>query len=410
MNEFKEYNPHTESIVPEQVKDADRIGPQGTDIPGLRDNNELISSPLNDTTDAFSEVFKRFGLVDDPSEQTDTDISDLSSDNTVSQFLEKGADGRYYDKETGRSYDSIEDWIKAQETLAKRYESTAEYFKAKADKEWARFKNSENNGESDAEKWEHYRKSQEYYSKSKECQEKAAEIRARLSMIPFDSSSDEKNLDTKEKNGLVDAVPPERKKAVQELYDNAPDKIKDAVQEYGVKTKIESTSGDDPSHYDRREKIIRMEDNLDNDEYAEILSHEYGHCYDQQKGDISQKSAFKEAVSKDMGKYDKSNPEGESAFNSMLDELMNSDAAYDRAISDNLSAYFQNDTAVIRRYWDEGAPYYCHPNGYWQIEGNIECELFANCFSMYSQNNADSCDFMARYFPNTWEQFLNSLN
>ena len=65
------------------------------------------------------------------------EVSETSEGNDHSEHLEKGEDGKYYDKETGKAYDSIEAWEKAQETLAKRYEGTAQYYEDKAKKEWA---------------------------------------------------------------------------------------------------------------------------------------------------------------------------------------------------------------------------------------------------------------------------------
>jgi hypothetical protein len=62
---------------------------------------------------------------------------DFFKNTDYSNYLEKGADGNYYDKDTGKSYDSEETWAKAQETLAKRYESTATHYEKKVQKEWA---------------------------------------------------------------------------------------------------------------------------------------------------------------------------------------------------------------------------------------------------------------------------------
>lgn len=93
----------------------------------------------------------------------------------------------------------------------------------------------------------------------------------------------------------------------------------------------------------------------------------------------------------------------------MMDDLMNSDAAYDRAISDNLSAYFENDPEIVQRYWDEGVDYYQHANSYWAEAGNREAEIYANSFSMSVQDNKASCEFMKKHFPNTWNCFINTL-
>ena len=109
--------------------------------------------------DIYQDALKSFDLRSDVTEE-----STEKKENDCTELLEKGEDGRYYDK--SRGYDSIEAWEKEQRTSAKRYDSVAEYCKKKADKEWARFKNAEKNGESDAEKWKHYDRAREYYEKA----------------------------------------------------------------------------------------------------------------------------------------------------------------------------------------------------------------------------------------------------
>lgn len=179
-----------ETTSPEKSREIDRPVLKETDAPRLSPDTELQENPFSDSSDLFDAAFKNFGLTADTSETKDSDAKDSSEEKDYSDYLEKGDDGKYYDKETGKAYDSVEAWEKAQETLAKRYESTAQYYEDKAKKEWARFKNSEQNGESDAEKWEYYRRSQEYYAKAKECKEKAAHIREKLGNNNVTSNED----------------------------------------------------------------------------------------------------------------------------------------------------------------------------------------------------------------------------
>lgn len=173
MSEFKE------TTSPEKNREIDQSEMRETDAPRLPSNTDIRDNPFYDSSDIFDAAFRNFGLTADTTEKK-SDTNDSSEGTDYSDYLEKGDDGKYYDKETGKAYDSIEAWEKAQETLAKRYESTAKFYEDKAKKEWARFKNAENNGESDAEKWEHYRRSQEYYAKAKECKEKAEKTWAKL--------------------------------------------------------------------------------------------------------------------------------------------------------------------------------------------------------------------------------------
>lgn len=205
------------------------------------------------------------------------------------------------------------------------------------------------------------------------------------------------------------AVPDERRAAVYEKFNGAPKEVKDIVNENGERLKVGETVEDDVSHYNLETKTINMEAVLDDDEYAEVFSHEYGHFIDDMKGGFSETEEFKSALEKDLAYYDKSTAEGLSRFDAMLDALFESDAAYDRAISDNLSAAFQNDSEIMDEYENRGISYYYHTDDYWKGENNREAEIYANSFSMYTSGTKESCDFMEKYFPNTWDSFKSNL-
>lgn len=187
MSEFKE------PTSPEKSREIDHPIIRETDTPRLSPDTNLKDNPFSDSSDIFDAAFKNLGLVADTSAKKTSDTNDSSENKDYSDYLEKGDDGKYYDKETGKAYDSIEAWEKAQETLAKRYESTAKYYEEKAKKEWARFKNAEENGESDAEKWKHYWQSQEYYAKAKVYKEKAEKTWNKLGK-KSDTTSESKQL------------------------------------------------------------------------------------------------------------------------------------------------------------------------------------------------------------------------
>lgn len=209
--------------------------------------------------------------------------------------------------------------------------------------------------------------------------------------------------------GCLEAVPDERRAVVYKKFNGAPEEVKGIVNENGERLKVGDTVEDDVSHYNLETKIINMEAVLDDDEYAEVFSHEYGHFIDDMKGGFSETEEFKSALEKDMAYYDKSTSEGLSRFDAMLEGLFESDAAYDRTISDNLSAVFQNDTEIMDEYENRGISYYYHTNDYWKSENNREAEIYANSFSMYTSGTKESCDFMEKYFPNTWDSFKSSL-
>ena len=179
MSSFKEVNipKETEQL---KVKETEHPNLSESDLPLWNPDNKTDDIANGNLSDVYDSIFKSFGLTSEINSEQKSEAKESSESKDYSQNLEKGEDGKYYDKETGRAYDSIEAWVKAQDTLAKRYESVAQYFENRAKKEWARFKNAEQNGELDAEKWEHYRRSQEYYAKAKECKEKAAHIREKL--------------------------------------------------------------------------------------------------------------------------------------------------------------------------------------------------------------------------------------
>ena len=166
---------------------------------------------------------------------------------------------------------------------------------------------------------------------------------------------------------------------------------------------------DDGCHYNPDTKKICMEANMKNTEYAEVFSHEYEHFVDNKKGDVSDTYEFREAMSKDLANYDRSTDVGRQNFDKMMNDLMSSETALDRAVSDNMSAYFKNDPEVVQRYWDKGIDYYQHNNSYWSKHGNREAEIYANLFSMVAQDNKASCEFMEQHFPNTWEHFKKTL-
>lgn len=229
MSFFKETSTPKESEQAEKVKETDR--------PQLKDSDNPRWAPAEnksgvDLSDALNSAFKTLGLATETNSEKKYETNESAESKDYSKYLEKGDDGKYYDKETGKAYDSIEAWEKAQETLAKRYEGTSEYFNEKAKKEYARFKNAEQNGESDTEKWEHYRHSQEYYAKAKECKEKAAHVREKIGQNEETDKSDTgETNETSNKSDASDSL--EKGKPIQNKIDGLrrEDEVKDELEE-----------------------------------------------------------------------------------------------------------------------------------------------------------------------------------
>lgn len=87
---------------------------------------------------------------------------------------------------------------------------------------------------------------------------------------------------------------------------------------------------------------------MSDDEYAEVFTHEYGHFVDDMLGRPSGTEEFRTAMNMDLMQYDPDTAVGMKNFGLMMDDLLNSDAAYDRMVSDILSAFFVNDPAVMQ--------------------------------------------------------------
>ncbi len=223
MSFFRETGMVKEAEQSEKVKEIDR--PQGKTAENLRlapDDDR----PGEALQDALNRALERLGFDGGTAldKKTGTDSAEKSGINEPAEsrgrceYLEKGEDGNYYSKETGKAYDSVEAWEKAQQTLEKRYESIADFYEKKANREYARFRNAAENGESEAQKWEHYRRAQECYAKGKECREKAAAVRERLSWSRSDEKPDTGEADEKNHSSDVSECV-EKDKPIQNKQD-----------------------------------------------------------------------------------------------------------------------------------------------------------------------------------------------
>jgi hypothetical protein len=202
-------------------------------------------------------------------------------------------------------------------------------------------------------------------------------------------------------DSAFDSVPDVRRNAVKDAFGHAPDDIKGVVMDYGDNLNVESTDGNDCCHFNPKDKTIRMEASMDDSEYTEVFTHEYGHFADDQMGLPSESAEFVSAVLSDKSLYDRETTEGRERFDRMMNDAFSSGAVYDRMVSDNMSALFQNDPEVIIRFRNEGIPYYQHSNEYWNRGLNRENEIFANIFSIQTNGDLDSLGFMNNYMPNT---------
>lgn len=129
------------------------------EINGKSNSGERFDKNVNQMSD--KELYKELGLKNEDREK-------IKKENGVEN------EGTYTDLKTGKEYASFAHWLRAKYIYGKRMESAAnDYWKRKADREWAIFKNAEKDGIGDDEKSKHYHESQRYYDKMKECNEKA---------------------------------------------------------------------------------------------------------------------------------------------------------------------------------------------------------------------------------------------
>lgn len=214
-----------------------------------------------------------------------------------------------------------------------------------------------------------------------------------------------------------DAVPEQYTEAINETFEKAPDEIKIVINEYSEKLKVGPVrsyySGGilkkECNHYNQEEGMIRMNESLDADEYAEVFRHEYGHFIDSQLNDASTSGDFGEAIDADLYWFHKMDNDN-TMKKQMLNDLAATDVISDRCISDILSGTFRNDLEIQNKYIDEKAAYYGHKESYWDgTDGPKyarEREVFAEFFSIYSASDKqDSKEFVEKYFPNTTRQF-----
>jgi len=217
--------------------------------------------------------------------------------------------------------------------------------------------------------------------------------------------SDE-SIDDKYQNLNLDALPDYREDAVRESLREAPPQILDKINENIDGLSVDFTADNEVSHYDPNDKTIRMNEQYDNDEYADVFKHELGHYMDDKLGWPSEDPDFINSVASDVMKYDKKDPSGMVNRDNMLDDLFsNEDAAYDRGVSDILSGMFRNDPDIVERYNSEFVDYYHHSDQYWDYKNNRENEIFANMFNIYSTNNENVVKFVENHFPDTSSQF-----
>ncbi len=220
MNGFMVSETVIDRASPKDFSEVKESGIAETDRPVLPKELDSFTASSAESEDSLHKVYERFNLIDSyPSEKTSVSKSNSQIERVDSRFQAKISDAKIFDKETGKTYESIEAWQKKQENLLKRYTGIAEHYQTKADKEWDSFVRVTSNGETENKRYEHYDSFREYQSKAREYKKMAKEI---------EISPDDYLL-----SGRLEV-----------LVQNTPDSFRPEKSEYGEKTTVFSSLSD----------------------------------------------------------------------------------------------------------------------------------------------------------------------
>lgn len=225
-------------------------------------------------------------------------------------------------------------------------------------------------------------------------------------------------------DAFISKLPQRRRSAVHTAYAKAPDYIVTAINQHSDQLSYvrDTQYEQDPfgnfilnvygmrikesCHYSQDKKYIAMHDEMTDAEYADVIQHELGHFIDDILGRPSTKATFSQAFSYTASRYNADTIEGRILLNDMLDDAFSTGAAYDRNVTDIISALTMNNPIVVGRFDDEGVAYYRHKDAYWKrrkadgtTAGMREKDSFANVFAIETANYRISTNFVERWFP-----------
>lgn len=223
---------------------------------------------------------------------------------------------------------------------------------------------------------------------------------------------------------FISKFPQNRRSAVHTAYAKAPDYIVAAINQYCDQLKyIRDTESErdqyghlilnkygmrekESCHYSEQRKYIAMHEEMTDAEYADVIQHELGHFIDDILGRPSTGAVFSQAFSNVVSRYNADTPGGRRLLNDMLDDAFSTGAAYDRNVTDIISALTMNHPIVVNRFNEENVAYYRHRDTYWNRRnedgtnaGMREKDSFANVFAIATGNYRISTNFVKRWFP-----------
>lgn len=235
-------------------------------------------------------------------------------------------------------------------------------------------------------------------------------------------------------DSFIAKLPHSRSAAVHTAYAKAPDYIVSAINQHCDKLRcIKDTEYEtdcyghyvlnrygmrvkESCHFSPMEHHIAMHNDMTDAEYADVLQHELGHFIDDVLGRPSTGDRFRQAFSDAAARYSTDTPHGRMMLNDMLDDAFSTGAAFDRNITDIISALTHNNPVVVRRFTEEGIAYYRHQNDYWDRQlrdgtnaGMREKDSFANIFAIETGSYRISTNFAERWFPQLSKALRDSI-
>lgn len=209
-------------------------------------------------------------------------------------------------------------------------------------------------------------------------------------------------------------ISPFRIEVAQKSFSKAPRAISSVLETYSDHLRPTADTGysynkhgqrvKDSCYYSPADHQVRMDERLGDEEYGEILPHELVHFMDHERGWESRSDVFHSAIQADLASMD-TTPEGRMKLAEMLDDAFSTGAAFDRHVSDILSAVFVNDPEIIQRFNAEGVAYYYHNDEYWSEPYNREAEIYADMGAVRCFDERISKNFLKRYFPNIYNAY-----
>ena len=227
--------------------------------------------------------------------------------------------------------------------------------------------------------------------------------RCRCTVVMISESEAETAPDIKGGLELAEGLIPETAESLRDTFLDSPQFIKDLYSEhkenlFGILLDLEPNY----AYYDSQNKILHFH-NMKN---ALIVSHEFGHHVDFSMGNASSHNnifmnAVKQAMDNLKGKGKHKTELREKLENTMSDPK----TYYDESLSDIFCALVRANKRYKKLWGCAG-----HDVAYYEDNQTVRAEIFANLFSIYSQNDSLAISHLQNTFPDIITAFLEITN